>query len=503
MKVLIDTNIVIHRESSPVPHEDIGVLFKWLDDLRYIKCIHQITVNEINKLNTTQTLEAINVKLHSYNVLQIKAPLHTDVKRISDSFDRTENDLNDTMLLNELYNERVDILITEDRKIIEKAKHLGSGDRVFTIDSFLEKVTAENPGLADYTVLSVKRELFGNINDKDEFFYSYREDYPEFNKWFNSKSEDTAYICRSDKGIQAFLYLKIEDLREPYPEISPQFTRKRRLKIGSFKVTMNGYKLGERFVKIIFDNAVRYRVDEVYITIFDRTIEQRRLQNLLADFGFRIHGTKRNTYGEELVYVRNMQKSVNFDNPKLTYPYISQKSRSFIIPIKPQYHTNLFPDSILKTESPEDFVENEPFRNAISKVYISRSHYRDLQSGDNILFYRTGGLYKSVITTLGIIDNVVVDISDSNHFLRLCRKRSVFSDEELLQDWNRWPNYRPFVVNFLYVYSFPKRINLKRLIEIGVVKDVSSAPRGFELISTDMFEKILKNTEIDESIVVN
>lgn len=503
MKVLIDTNIVIYRESSHVLKQDIGVLFRWLDNLQYTKCVHQVTLEEINRLRSTQTRESFNVKLSSYNVLQTQSPLHSHVRKIGDAFDRNENDFNDTLLLNELYNDRVDVLITEDRRLREKAQILGVGDRVFTIDSFLEKVTAENPGLADYRVLSVKKELFGNIDVNEEFFDSYRNDYPQFDKWFNRKSEEIAYVCRSDGGIQAFLYLKIEDEREPYPNIYPPFTSKRRLKIGSFKVTMNGYKLGERFVKIIFDNAVRYRVDEIYVTVFGRTIEQRRLQNLLEDFGFYLHGTKRNSYGEELVYVRSMKKSFDLDNPKLTYPYFSKNSRVFIVPIYPNYHTNLFPDSILRTESPEEFVENEPFRNAISKVYISRSHFRELRSGDVILFYRTGGYYRGVVTTVGIVESVVTDISDSIHFVRLCRKRSVFSDQELLGDWERWPNNRPFVVNFLYVYSFSKRLNLQRLIEIGVVQNVSSVPRGFEPLSKEKFGRILLETETDESIIVN
>ena len=31
MKVLLDTNIIIHREASKVVNQDVGTLFKWLD----------------------------------------------------------------------------------------------------------------------------------------------------------------------------------------------------------------------------------------------------------------------------------------------------------------------------------------------------------------------------------------------------------------------------------------------------------------------------------------
>jgi hypothetical protein len=53
------------------------------------------------------------------------------------------------------------------------------------------------------------------------------------------------------------LYLKIEREREPYPDILPPFQPKKRLKIGTFRVELMGFKLGERFLKIIFDNAIK------------------------------------------------------------------------------------------------------------------------------------------------------------------------------------------------------------------------------------------------------
>jgi len=43
MKALLDTNIIIHREARRVANQDIGILFKWLDKVKYQKCIHPIT----------------------------------------------------------------------------------------------------------------------------------------------------------------------------------------------------------------------------------------------------------------------------------------------------------------------------------------------------------------------------------------------------------------------------------------------------------------------------
>ncbi|MDA0034592.1 hypothetical protein OFR27_05550 [Brachyspira hyodysenteriae] len=69
-----------------------------------------------------------------------QAPLNKKLLEIYEKFDKTENDKNDTLLLNELLNDRVDIFITEDKKIHQKAKLVNIDNKVFTIDSFLEKL---------------------------------------------------------------------------------------------------------------------------------------------------------------------------------------------------------------------------------------------------------------------------------------------------------------------------------------------------------------------------
>lgn len=503
MRALLDTNILIHREASAVVRQNIGLVFRWLDDLRYEKYIHPKSIEEIDKHGDAKVRAAFMAKLASYHTIQAPSPLIPAVQSLSNQLDITDSDRIDSMILNELAANRVDLIISEDGDIHDKANRLGIRDRVFDIDSFLEKVTAENPDLVDYKVLSVKKTLFGNININDSFFDSFRNEYPGFDRWFNQKSEETAYVCYEAHKLAAFLYLKVEDEQEPYSDIVPPLRPKRRLKIGSLKVELNGYKLGERFLKIIFDNAIKQRVDEIYVTIFPNSLGRLRLIRILEDFGFSLHGEKQNDYGNEQVYVRDMTPAFNSDDPRFTFPYISRAARAFLVSIYPEYHTTLLPDSILKTESPDNFVEQEPHRNAIRKVYVSRAIYRNLRSGDVIIFYRTGGYHLSVVTTLGIVENVYLDIQDEEHFIRLCRKRSVFSDDELCAQWRRRSSYRPFIVEFLYAYSFPRRPNMASLIDNGVIRDVESAPRGFERITNEQFNTVLRLSETDSRLIID
>jgi hypothetical protein len=192
------------------------------------------------------------------------------------------------------------------------------------------------------------------------------------------------------------------------------------------------------------------------------------------------------------------------------YDFISNRSKplcfgyndSFIVPIYPDYHTELLPDSILNTESPEEFIEDFPHRNGINKVYVSRALQPHPKVGDILLFYRTGGYYKSVVSTIGVVQEIRYDFKDGDDFVMFCRKSSVFPENQLREMWSYSPA-KPFVISFLYIYSFPHRINMKELIDLQVLSGINDAPRGFKKITKDQFNHILKATKSDESFIVD
>lgn len=502
MRILLDTNIIIHREASKVHVNEIGVLFRWLDVLGYEKWVHHLSIKEIESYRDEEVVKTMKTKIQNYKVHNFDSDDNDQIIELRKG-DKNLNDEIDTSILKELYEGRFDLLITQDKNLFRKSIKLGIDSKVYSIESFLGMVNKEYPQFKDYKVLAARKEFFGRINLKDPFFDSFKIDYSEFENWFRRKAEDEAYVCETDGNVRAFLFLKVENENENYANISPTFPKKKRLKIGTFKVESTGFKLGERFLKIIFDNAMLFHVDEIYVTIFDKRDEQKLLIELLLEWGFESWGTKETSNGTEQVFTRKIIQQINKSNPKLSYPMISRSCKKFLVPIYPEYHTNLLPDSILNNESPQDFIENEPYRNAIKKAYISGSLNRNINKGDLIVFYRTGGRYKSVVTTIGVVENVFLHFENEVDFLNKCRKRTVLNNNELTTFWNYSPNRKPFVVTFLQVYSFPVRINLDQLIQLGVIQDIESAPRGFEEISDENFDKILKATKSDENFIIH
>ncbi|AHF16470.1 PIN domain-containing protein [Niabella soli] len=500
MKVLLDTNIIIHREANKVINPAIGQLFNWLDKLKYDKYIHPLTLSELNKHQDQKVVKTMNVKVESYNQLKHQAPLSAAIKAASKQIDTTKNDINDTQILNEVYENRVDLLISEDKKIHAKAKLLGISEKVFRIQDFLEKSTAENPNLITHKVLAVKKVDFAEVDLTDTFFDSFRNDYQEFDKWFNSKSEDPCYVCYSDGQLTAFLFIKIENIGENYSNILPVLTPKKRLKIGTLKVTGNGYKIGERFLKTIFDNALLFKVEEIYVTVFNKRPEQEQLIEMLEEWGFYKHGIKTTANGEELVYVRPFSKTLppNIENPKLTFPFFSRQTNKYLIKIEAQYHTELFPDSINTREDKTKYTENEPHRNRISKVYISHSPDRNLKPGDIVLIYRIGETspkkYSSTVTTICIVESIKSDFKDFNDFYNSCNRRTMISKEDLeAKWWNKFPKYKPFIINFLYAHSLPTpKPTLNDLIKLKIFPDPTSVPTGFVKLTDEQFNVLIK-----------
>lgn len=496
MRALLDTNIIIHRETMQATNYTIGKLYYWLDKLHYEKLLHPYTVAELRKANNSKQQQLYDARLSAYTQMLCVATQTAEFISLLSDETKTENDKIDNQLLFEVYCGRADILITEDRRMRNKADRLGMANKVFSINAFISKVSADYPALVEYKALNVKKELMGNIDIMDPFFDTFRPAYKDFERWFAKKSDEEAYICRSDKNeIVGFLYLKTEDSSEDYSNIMPPFIPKRRLKVGTFKVEASGFRLGERFIKIIFDNAIARNLDEIYVTLFKNRDELKLLYDLLVRWGFYDYGVKVTDGQEETVLVKKLGAYDPTKSVIANFPNLNKNSSKMILPIMPQYHTSLFPDSKLNTEL--EYIKNVPHRYALQKVYISWTFERNLKPGDLLLFYRMGDTspkkYSSVITTVGVIDQVIDSFTCEEDFLSYCQNRSVFTKEELKGFWTQH-RYNLKVLKFVYIKTLTKKITLDYLQRHGIV-DTGQGPRPFTRITNEQFDIILRDSE--------
>lgn len=342
----------------------------------------------------------------------------------------------------------------------------------------------------------ISKVKVGSLDFNDPFFQTLRDDYEGFDTWLEKKSNEEAYVFFENNKIGGFLYLKDED--EESDDINPVFDKRRRLKVGTFKINAHGTVLGQRFLSIILRKMYEEGFNFTYVTVFEK---QEGLIKLLQKFGFRLWGTKSNN---ELVYYKDDEVT---DNIYSDYPRISSDNNNkFLLSILPNFHTDLFPDSKLNTEK-KHYVEDLSFTNTIEKVYLAAMNEMvNIKKGDRIVIYRTAEYgksaeYSSVATSICSVIEVkkIHEFKDVTEFLAYCGKGSIFSEIQLRNMW-RTKRY-PYIIKMLYNVPLRKRITRHDLIEVVGLN--RQAYFGCLQISDAEFNKILEIGEVDEGFIID
>lgn len=347
-------------------------------------------------------------------------------------------------------------------------------------------------------------KLFKEINLDDPFFDSLKNDYVEFEEWFKRKGDERAFLFEDDEGVQAFLYLKVEE--EELSNIEPPLPFKKRIKVGTLKINARGTKFGDRFIKKAIDYAIYNNVDELYVTVFSKHV---KLIELLKGYGFIIVGNKTSSNGTENVMLKSINSNNYNDNIPIrqNYPLININYKSHLLGIKPEYHTRLFPDSILKTENPEQVIKDVSYSNSIEKVYICKMPgVSNIMAGDNVVIYRMkeegkSAEYSAVATSLCTTIEVKGkhDFKDANEFVEYCKKTSIFSEQEIRNFYNS--KTPVIVIKMLYCHALPKRPIRRDLINLAGID--RNDYWGIIHLTEHQFGKILELGEANESIIIN
>ena len=355
--------------------------------------------------------------------------------------------------------------------------------------------------------MDLQVQRFSDIDLNDSFFDSLRDSYPEFNEWYNKKAAAgaTAYCYYVDNELKDFLYLKIEE--EKLSDLTPALPAKKRLKVGTFKVDNDNRHTtrGERFMKKIMDMAIAENVDEIYVTMFP-TEELQGLIRMFEKFGFSHIADKPHEGGNaEYVLIKDMTTHV--DDFKLDYPFVKKaSSNKYVLSIVPEFHTHLFPDSILKNEKKYDLIQDVSETNSIYKIYLCwMQGTRNLKAGDKLIIYRTSdeegkAYYRSVCTSVCTVCEVKTyrDFENEEEFIKYTNRYSVFKEHELRR-WYKNKNYF-IVIKMVYNIAFTKKV-----INMVMKEQVGLNPKywGFFKLTDAQFDKLLELGEIDERYIID
>ena len=352
--------------------------------------------------------------------------------------------------------------------------------------------------------MNLQYTKFSDIDFTDPFFDSLKNDYKELPVWFSKKSAEgsRAYVFLSDENkLDGFLYLKLE--KGVVEDIHPALPDGTHLKIGTLKINAHGTKLGERFLKKIFDHLILHKADDAYVTVFEK---HEGLIALLEKYGFIRHGSKTTDNGEEFVYKKSIPTTTG--DPILDYPTVNLAgSKIHLLAVKPEFHSILFPDSILKNEDAALIVRDVSHTNSIHKVYVcNMPGIASMKRGDALVIYRTGdgagaARFRAVASSVCVVEETrhMNDFQNIEEYLRYCRPHSVFSEKELIEFYEKKNNQ--FIVRFTYNIAFPKRPNRGRLIdEAGIDENLRWSCID---LSRKQFDEIIKMGSPDERLIIN
>jgi hypothetical protein len=371
------------------------------------------------------------------------------------------------------------------------ASLMNLADKVYTTDNFIEKCSIENAEIDPYKGIIVEKVKFGTLNINDPFFDSFKKDYPEYNDWFKSKSNDDVYVAQLHGSIKAILKLKIEDNYDEFSDVQPMLNNEKTLKISSLKITLNGSKLFERFIKLIYDIALDQCIKQIYVTFYNNSEAKHRLYRKLNTWGFFEYGTKNE---KEIVMLKRMVYTPCHEL-KASYPLFNMYKGIAAIQISPLFIPDLF------QKSPTMSLEISTSRNAILKNYISKASVANIQKGTIIVFISKGKEMDKTVLGLGVVEDIHTNFINRNQFIRTVRKRSILGNSVLDMFWSNVHGESINAVDFLYIGSSTHDVTLQQNYENLNIDNLSA--EQYTTLPNEIFLSLIKGTKYEGDFTLN
>ena len=474
MRLLADTNIFISLEGNDVLSKSVADLARLTHSNGHKLMVHPASLEDIRRDSDLVRQKINESKIRKYPFLESPPMLSLEEEMKLRLSANTPNDQVDNQILHAVAQNAVDILITEDRRIHTKARALGVSGRVHYLQQAVEFLHRMHEGQAISLPSAIQTTPLHNIKVDIPFFNSLRESYPEFNVWYHKVAKEgrRAWVISNDSGAfgavtpRAIVIYK----EESDPSFDNQKISGKGLKLCAFRVGegVRGRKIGELFLKTAMEHARQAGLEFIFITMQLNKRENQYLEDLCIDFGFQ----KIDTYkGKDDVFIKKQPSDpplrgelTPFQYHRMHSPlfFAGEKVGKFIVPIQPRYHEILFPET--QRQIPLAVSLPESAGNAIKKAYLCRAQTRQIQTGDVLLFYRSGD--SQAITTIGIVEKAEI-LTGCDRIMSMVSKRTVYSYEEVEKGFG---NGETLVLLFRVARHLGKNeVAYERLKEIGAV----------------------------------
>ena len=261
-------------------------------------------------------------------------------------------------------------------------------------------------------------------------------------------------------------------------------------------MTHVGYKIGELFIKLAIGYALLNNINEIYLTHFINQKDE--LISLIDEYGFK-HISDKGEEKKEAVFMKRLVLPIDeiktFSAHEISnggiYPmyFDGQRVNKYIVPIRPEYHVRLYTDAPYRQTTIEEhqgdlIVEG----NTIKKAYLCHPRTKKIKKGDLLLFYRSHDQH--AITSLGVVDSIMYDLTDPKEVQKHVGKRTVYSKNEIIEMTKKPVT----VILFRHHFHFARPFTYSELIKEGIL---FGPPQSISTISHENYRLIKKRSGID------
>jgi len=362
-----------------------------------------------------------------------ESPIHSSIDNELGPVERDTNDHRDRRILASLYSNSVNFLVSDDGRLRKRATRIGVGTRVLTLADAVAMLEGFEPAaippppqvenLPSYA-LDVEQKIFGSI----------RDDYENFDAWIAKVQGDSSnrecFVVKEDDGTYAAIAIvKIREDDCEYDFVHPVS------KISTFKVAQqfSGSRYGELLLKAVLQSHHDHHVSSAYVEVWDH---HQPLIDFLGQFGYVSAGRSQKGETTLVKVFKPRDETLNPLDYHIRYgpPAVSAAASAFVIPIRNHWHNQLFPECAMSGPMGQlvfpDLAgeKSRPWGNALRKAYLCNASTNNIEPGDIILFYRSGGF--KTVEVVGVAEETHRTASAEN-VMNMVGGRTVYTAEDV------------------------------------------------------------------------